>query len=254
MRISKTAVAVAAIAIATCGVVPAHAADGGAEECLERLVTGGVGSPMYAIAKPNATMPLATAPYNPPACVSVVAVSIGISRPDGSDFRNANAVKRQWYGTASYWGRTASFTSKDAGDWIYRQIVVKDDQGRIAGRSYTPSYTFDRFQIRAGVVISSRQRGVLHAGADGRVTISGDLKAYNSHGGLSPLPAGQRLAVEVWDPRTGYWTAGYLGTSSSGWYRGYPAIGRYHGSNVRLAYYSPYRTIAGGFGFVGRIA
>lgn len=254
-RIAAGAATVAAISTAiAAGATPAQAADDGTVACLDKLVQGGVGMPSYATATPKVSMPVTTSTFSPPACSTVVAVSIGISRVDGSDFRNANAVKYRWEGNAYFWGRSAPFTSKDTGAWMVRQIVVKDSEGGL-GRSYNSSTTPNRFSVKAGTVISPRQHGTLRPGAGGRVTISGDLKAWNTGGGLSPLAAGQRLAVEIRDPYRGdYFHLADVGTAPSGWFRGYPVLNKYRGFDVRLAYYSPYQTIAGSFAYVGRVA
>lgn len=257
-RIAAGAVALAAtttaVATVATAAVPAHAAGGGAADCLERLVSGGVGMPQYAIASPTVRMPVSTSTFSAPTCSTVVAVSIGISRIDGSDFRNANAHKENWEADAYLWVRSAPFTSKDTGAWMIRQIVVKDNTGYAIGHSFTSSRTPDRFSVRAGTVISPRQHGVLRPGAGGRVTISGDLKAWNTLGGLSPLAAGQRLAIEARDPYQGdYFHVTTVGTAPSGWFRGYPVLNKYRGFDIRLAYYSPYQTIAGSFAYVGRV-
>jgi hypothetical protein len=250
--VASTAAVAAAGAIAAGAAAPAQAA--GAADCLDRLSRGGIEMPTNVTLTPNARVPLTTSTILSATCSSVTAVSIAISRTDITDLRNAMATRDRWEADAYFYYRNAPMGPKDIGTWMIRQITVKDRSGLVLARSFTTQRSPNHFTVRRGTVISSRQHGTLARTSSGWIKLSGDLKAYNSLGGLSPLAAGQRILVQARRPGSAqYVTVRNLGTASSGWFSGNVPLAGYNGADVRFAYITPYQTIASSFTYVGRV-
>ena len=190
-----------------------------------------------------------------PACDGIVA-SIGISRRDGTGFRNQNArITRTGGAVTASVSYVPSWT--DAGSWMVRQIAITKS-GTLAVRSFTP-VSGAGLQVRRAATLTGW--GIdgpgrpLRIGADRRLTVSGYLKAYGTDGRLHPLPAGQDIALQA---RTAGTTEPYLSiggatTSASGYYVAVAAWGTRPRQDIRIAYYNLYETISTRITYVGQV-
>ena len=188
-------------------------------------------------------------------CAAIVA-SIGISRRDGSDFRNQNArvTRSGRLITAS-----ADFTPswRDAGSWMVRQVAISRD-GALAVRSFTPT-SGAGIQVRRAATLTGW--GIdgpgrpLRIGSDRKLTVSGYLKAYGTDGKLHPLPARQQIVLQARRAGTTepYEPIGGGITSASGYYVATAAWGSRPRQDIRIAYFNLYETISTRMTYVGQV-
>ncbi|MFC0622593.1 hypothetical protein [Kribbella deserti] len=174
-------------------------------------------------------------------------VSIAISRYDGSSVRNVNAVPEpgQAYVVASHpmgWA--------DTGRWRVRQLAVTMN-GQTVVKSYTltdsPSTALvRRAAVLAGTVVPNDSTGF---------TASGTLKAYNSVGGLSPLPAGRQIWIEVRprsDTSAPYKMVGETVTDSRGHWN-FSTTKEFWKYDVRAVFDQPMETISPAYKWLGLV-
>ena len=99
-------------------------------------------------------------------------------------------------------------------------------------------------------VLTKNQGSTLYA-SNGRVTVSGSLRAYSTYGDLAPL-ANQRVYIQVRPAgSTQYVTKATVTTSSSGSYSG--TIARQAGASVRV-YFAGWSTGTPSYTWVGVMA
>jgi hypothetical protein len=259
-RLSRRLAGIAGTAaIAAGGLVatatPAHAST--AQDCLNTLQRA-----RFAIAGPEGVVipPLGN-PMTPffhvlddSRCSDII-TSIGISRRDGSDFRNHLASITRYNGlVTAYWRYPTGW--KDAGTWVIRQIAVKKGD-TLAVRGFDPA-TAASIQVRRASVLTgysaSDPRGVdLQINRGGYLALQGFLKAWGSDGRLHTLAAGQRILIQVREHGTTapYRTVRIATTSKFGYYSSLAYVGRGRPQDVRVVYLTPYQTIASDFTFVG---
>lgn len=188
MKLLRFAVALPVVLAAvtgTVGTLPASAAP--SHQCLSSMSrlpamgqeTGFVGvtlSPNHRNVVPNFRI-------NPALCQGAV-FAIGISRRDGSQFRNANAS----FDPSTGWVRaTHRLGWADTGDWTIRQIAVSWN-GQGAVRSLDPAKQTSVARVKRASVLTAYPTGKFQADNNDVLWVGGYLKAYNSKGGLSPLP------------------------------------------------------------------
>jgi hypothetical protein len=168
--------------------------------------------------------------------------SVGISRPDGGDFRNVNASFFD-DGEINHLVSVHPMTWTTSGPWVIRQVAVHKN-GVLVVKRYGADA--DRTIVRRGSVLSGRPTGRLAPAPGSRyLWISGTLKAYSSYGTLVPLKAGQ--PIEVYASRAGVTrriAREDSSTHASGYYLVPVDIGSLHGYAIRVVYPSPYQTIA----------
>lgn len=180
-------------------------------------------------------------------CAGAVA-SVGISKTDGSRFINVNA-RIGHDGEIHYMASTHPITLKDTGNWMIRQVAVK--QNRITA---VRSFTLDDDLRTTHVSRASVLRGGPKETIRPTDPITGYLLAYASTGDLVPL-RGQTIVLQARTKgqpyknilvernsthRNGY----YLLTGNWAPYRGY---------EFRLYYPSPYETIAPAWTYLGYV-
>jgi hypothetical protein len=251
----------ATAAIAAGGLVataaPAHAST--AQDCLNTLQRA-----TFAYAGPEGVViPLAPSgePVTPffhvlddSRCAGIVA-SIGISKRDGSGFRNRLASLSRVEGlVTAYWSYKPTW--KDAGTWVIRQIAVKKGD-TLAARAFDPA-TAASIQVRRASVLTGYSASdplgkQLQINKGGYLAVQGFLKAYGSDGRLHTLAAGQRIQIQVRPHGTTapYRTARVTTTSKFGYYGTLALVGRSGPLDVRVVYRTPYQTVASDFTFVG---
>lgn len=249
MKLLRVAIALPVVLVAIAGSLPASAAT--TSQCLSSMSrlpamgkeTGFVGvtlSPNHRDVVPNFRI-------NPALCQGAV-FAIGISRRDGSQFRNANAT----YDRSTGWVRaTHRLGWADTGDWTIRQIAVSWN-GQGAVRLLDPAKQSSVARVKRASVLTAYPTGRFTADKNNVLQVGGYLKAYNSKGGLSPLP-GQ--LVELQGRRYG-WELEYgvmndFVTKSTGRWGAGIDFGFKYPQQIRVIFRSRYQTIANDFTYMG---
>jgi hypothetical protein len=227
-----------------------------AQDCLNTFV-----QTRFAVAGPEGvTFPPFNQPMTPffhlrdvPSCDGITA-SIAISRRDGSDVRNQVARISRVNGLITAFNYVQPWW-KDAGTWAIRQIAVKKN-GVTVVRGFDPA-TSPTIQVRRASIIHGRPLGGytrdLVTDQHGYLTIQGYLSAWGSDGKKHPLAAGQRVLIQVRERGTTkpYQTLAIATTSASGYYRKTAYFDYGRPQDLRVAYLTPYQTIASHFSWVG---
>lgn len=183
-------------------------------------------------------------------CAGITA-SVAISRPDGSQVRNVNAKLSRVNGLVTAYAYIP-VGWRDAGTWSIRQIAVKRN-GITAVRGFNPA-TSARQQVRRASVLTGRATtGLVVDWRTLRLRVNGTLKAYGTDGRLHPLAAGRKVVVQIRQHGTTrpYWTAGTGVTSASGAWSAIARLGDGPPQDVRVAFLTPYQTIASDFTYIG---
>jgi hypothetical protein len=183
-------------------------------------------------------------------CAGITA-SVGISRRDGSGFRNQVASISRARGLLTAYARVPA-RWPDAGPWVIRQVAVAKN-GTLAVRGFNPA-TSAGIQVRRASVLTGRAvAGWTIDPRTLRLPLHGYLKAWTGTGRQVALPAGQRVLIQVREHGTNqpYWTAGTGTTSASGYWRGTARLGDGPPQDVRVVYRTPYQTIASDYTWLG---
>jgi 2-keto-3-deoxy-6-phosphogluconate aldolase len=252
MFVRRGLAAVAAVAAVGAGTVATTpAAEAAATDCLNKIAGPAIDPQTHVVMSPLGTVFAGTYIYSGSVC-SNVNVSIGISRTDTTGFRNQSAGRVKYEDNAYMFSNAFAMGPGDAGQWMVRQIAVKDSAGRLAVRTFPASSVTTKYTLQRASILTPARTGTLPAG---QTALSGRLQAYTSTGGVAPLAAGQQVLIQV-RPRgaAAYKTIATALTSTSGFYSRAVSLGGYRGADVRVAYLTPYQTIASDFAYVGRVA
>jgi hypothetical protein len=180
-------------------------------------------------------------------------VSMGISRPNTRDFRNQNATKVQATSGTKSFISTYRLGRDDVGDWMIRQIAVKDRSGRLFVKTFTAQTTPRTLRARYASVLTGSPRGRLVPTA-GKLTVTGSLKAWHYYGRLVNVQ-NQQVVVQVRRPhQSTYVTRAVAVTSRTGTFKATFATAGLKGYAVRVAYYSKIPTVANQWYYLGTIS
>jgi hypothetical protein len=244
-------VALASLAAVVAGTVltapPAHADAG---TCLAQLVGPAANTDRLIIyPAEQAKVRLTTSAYTEKTCYEY-SVALGISRTDLSGFLYANAHDNRWYHTGNYFFADFVLPPNQPGTWMTRQIAVKDRTGKVAIRQFTAADSPTKVVIKRESFLT----GTPHGTAITHTYITSHLQAWSSVGTMANLP-NQLVQLQVSRPGANHYVTIYQGrTDRYGWWRRFVSWTGFSGYDVRLAYYSPYQTIASDWHYLGRVA
>lgn len=255
MKLRRLAISLAATAVATTAAIAgasSASAAGDAQSCLNALTGPGSTTPTSITypAQP-AQLKLITSSYAGDLCKHL-SVSIGISRTDLTGFKAANANDTRWY-DATQQRFTAGFVlpPNQPGTWMTRQIAVKDLAGRTAVKTFTATDSPAKVTIKRESFLTDTPTG----SAITHEYVTARLKAWSSVGTLANL-GNQNILVQVKAPgTTTYKTIAQRKTDPQSGYMGISVnLSNYPKHDLRLAFVSPFQTIASDFTYLGKIA
>lgn len=228
---------------------PAHAVTI-AQACLNQLAGPGVATDRQVVypAEP-AEIRLSTSAHTSRECRGIT-VSIGISRTDLSGYQNKNA-SYSW-GTGQYYFARFLLAPNQPGDWMTRQIYVRDHQGNTAVRTFTAATSPTKVTVDRESFLTARS--TLVPLQDGKIRIAGRLQAHSSAGTRANL-AYQKVLVQVRRPtESSYTTALTVTTGQYGTFYDYRLPGAANkGKHLRVVFVSPFQTIASDAAYIGVI-
>jgi hypothetical protein len=230
--------------------VTAQPAEATVSGCIDRLSRADSSPGFASISVTNKAVLTAATGFTSRSHCAGMSVAIGISRPDLRDFRARNASRYVW--EADVEGFYADFRLRphEVGEWMVRQIAVKDRSGKLEVRQFTRATTPQRTVVKYRSVLTGRPIGTVRPA---RVVISGTLKTWNGQGRLVNLQ-NQVVLLQVKRPRTAdYVTIGAATTSRTGSYRVAMDLRAHRGEYVRVAFISPVGLIASDYTFLGRV-
>jgi len=229
---------------------PTASADSGS--CADWLSRGSLGSSTHVSITTKGNVTFTTAAPSATLCAGMT-VSIGISRPNNRDFRNQLATRAHWEGNAYLYLSTFALDRYDVGDWMTRQIAVKDRTGKLAVRTFTQSNTPQVTRVQYASVLPGTPTGTLRPSATGVVPIRGSLKAWHYSGRLINLQ-NQRVIVQVKRPGNyAYTTVTSAVTSRTGTFAVNAKLSAHRGKDVRIGFVSGIPIIAQDFTYLGRV-
>ena len=247
--IRRTVAAAATVAAAgTALVTAAPAAHADATSCLAQLSLHAVATPGQLVhpAQP-ARIRLTTSAYTNKTCYQH-GVSLGLSRTDLTGFQYAVANDNRWTGTGNYFFHTFTIPPNQPGTWMVRQIAVKDSTGKVAIKQFTSADSPTRVSVKRESFLTGKL-----VGSAPYLSISGKLQAWSSVGTLANLQ-NQRVLLQVSKPGSNqYFTVDQGTTNRYGQWQQRVTLTSYPGFDARLAYYTPYQTIASDFHYLGRV-
>ena len=249
-RIIRRAVATAATIAAAGGaaLTTAGPAQADASSCLAQLSGHAAATPGRLVypAQP-ASIRLTTSAYTAKTCYQY-SVSIGLSRTDLSGFQNAVANDNRWSGTGNYFFHTFTIPPNQPGTWMVRQIAVKDTTGNVSIAQFTAASSPTKISVYRESFLTGQV-----VGSAPYTRISAKLQAWSSVGTLANLQ-NQKVLLQVSKPGANLYDTVAEGTTNHlGQWQGPVSLAGYAGLDHRLAYYSPYQTIASDFRYLGRI-
>jgi hypothetical protein len=250
-RLSVSLTSLAAAGTAVVAGAPGAAAAGDAQTCLNQLLGRAAATPSSLIypAQP-AQIDMSTSRYAGDICKGL-SVSIGISRPDLSGFKAANAGDERWYSGQHYFHTRFVLQPNQPGTWMTRQIAVKDHSGKLAVRTFTSVDSPTKVTIRRESFLTGTPTGsaITHEYVVAR------LKAWSSVGTLANL-GNQNILVQVRAPgATTYKTIAQRRTDPTYGYMGISLpLRSYPMHDLRIVFLSPFQTIASDFTYLGKIA
>ena len=243
--VATTAAIAAAGGAALTTVVPAQA---DAASCLAQLSGHAAATPGRLVypAQP-ASIRLTTSAYTDKACYQY-SVAIGLSRTDLSGFRAAAANDNRWSGSGNYFFHTFTIPPNEPGTWMLRQIAVKDTAGNTSIAQFTAATSPTKIGVYRESFLTGRVVGTAPL-----TNISAKLQAWSSVGTLANLQ-NQKVLLQVSKPGANLYDTVDQGTTNRfGQWQGPVLLTIWAGYDHRLAYYSPYQTIASDFHYLGRI-
>jgi hypothetical protein len=182
-----------------------------------------------------------------------MSVSLGISRTSTHDFRNQNASRVSMSSGTKGFRTTYKFGLDDYGDWMTRQIAVKDKSGRLAVKTFTAQTTPRVLRLRFASVLTGTPKGKLVPKA-GKVNVKGTLKAWHYYGRLVNVQ-NQQVVVQVRKPHgVTYVTRATAVTTRTGTFSTNLSTANLKGYAVRVAYLSKIPTIANSYVWLGTIS
>jgi hypothetical protein len=180
-------------------------------------------------------------------------VSLGISRTNTLGFRNQNASRVSMSSATKGFTTTYRFGPTGYGDWMVRQIAVKDKSGRLAVKTFTAQTTPRVLGLRFVSVLTGTPKGKLVPNA-GKVNVKGTLKAWHRYGRLVNVQ-NQRVVVQVRAPHgDSYVTRATAVTTRTGTFSTNLATANLKGYAVRVAFLSKIPTIANSYVWLGTIS
>lgn len=218
-------------------------------QCLDQLAKNvffglGQSGPEPVVLSPTRRVTHVHAVNTSAACAGA-SVSIGISRPDGTDFRNVNAVAG--HPSASWFGATHAMRWTDTGLWAIRQLAVKKD-GRLAVRGFRADAAPDYAHVRRASILT----GQVTRSTDTTITVYGYLKAYSTSGTVAVLAPGRQVQIQVRPHGTyqPYATIAVARTAQPGYWLGTGRLTAGRKYDLRVSWLTPYQTIASSFRWV----
>ncbi|ADB33840.1 hypothetical protein Kfla_4823 [Kribbella flavida DSM 17836] len=182
-----------------------------------------------------------------------MSVSLGISRTNTAFFRNQNAVRETSAHRISTFSATFGFGTDGYGQWMIRQIAVKDRAGRVAVKTFTRQTTPRVLTLRFQSTVNAGPKGTLVPKA-GKLLVSGNLKAWH-YTGRQVNVQNQQVLVQVRRPGTStYVTRATMTSNQLGNFATNLATAGLKGSAVRVAFYSKIPTVASQWQYLGTIA
>ena len=251
--ITRIAAGVAATGIAVTGTAviaqPASAAT--ANSCLQQLSkknTWGYDETMTT----RGSLTFYTTEYWGSVCDGM-SVSLGISRTNTRDFRNQNTSRVAMSSGTKGFRVTYKLGLNEPGDWMTRQIAVKDKSGRLAVKTFTAQTTPRVLRLRFASVLTGTPKGKLVPKA-GRVNVKGTLKAWHHYGRLVNVQ-NQRVVVQVRKPHgITYVTRATALTTRTGTFSTNLGTANLKGYAVRVAYISKLPIVASSYVWLGTIS
>lgn len=250
MRTTLRRGALALVTLAAGAVLTAPAAHADADSCLAQLAGPAANTDRLIIyPSEQAHVRLTTSAYTDKTCYEY-GVAIGISRTDLSGFKYASAGDNRWSHTGNYFYANFVLPPNQPGTWMTRQIAVKDHAGKVAVRQFTAATSPTKIDIKR----ESYLTGTPHGSAITHNYLVVKLQAWSSVGTMANLQ-NQLVKLQVSPPGANAYTTVYEGrTDTIGSWRRFVDWQGHSGQDVRLAYYSPYQSIASDWHYLGRSA
>jgi hypothetical protein len=190
-------------------------------------------------------------PSKASACAGV-SVSLGISRTNTRDFRNQNARRIVDPRRIDHFASTFKLGTDDYGDWMIRQIAVKDRSGKLAVKTFTSATTPRVLRMRFASTIAANPRGKI-VPKSGRVAVQGNLKSWH-YTGRQINVQNQPVVVQVRKGNGEYVTKATATTNRYGNFATSIAAAGLKGASVRVAYYSRIPIVANQWYYLGTVA
>lgn len=221
-----------------------------AQTCLNQLAGPGVATDRQIVypAEP-AQIQLSTSAHTSRECRGIT-VSIGLSRTDLTGYQNKSA--HYSWGTGRYYYAKYLLAPNQPGNWMTRQIYVRDHQGNTAVRTFTAANSPTRVTVYRESFLDARSTLVpIH---DGKLRIAGRLQVHSSVGTRANL-ANQKILIQLRRPtETAYTT---VLTTTTGQYGNFSEARLWgaanRGKHLRVAFVSPFQTIASDYTYIGVI-
>ncbi|ONI73928.1 hypothetical protein BWI15_11040 [Kribbella sp. ALI-6-A] len=179
-------------------------------------------------------------------------VSLGISRTNTHDFRNQNARRIVDPRRIDHFASTFTFGVDGYGDWMIRQIAVKDRSGKLAVKTFTSATTPRVLRLRFASTIAANPRGTLVPKA-GRLAVQGNLNAWH-YTGRQINVQNQPVVVQLRKGGSDYATKATATTNRYGNFATSIPTAGLKGYSVRVAYYSKIPTVANQWYYLGTIS
>jgi hypothetical protein len=253
----RITVALAAVGLTVAGAVfatqPASAVSGAAS-CLAQLSKRPTNAAKTVVMTTSGSLSAATANYNAPLCTGM-SVSIGISRTNTRDFRNQNTNHKHAAGNAYYFSSKFALGRADYGDWMTRQIAVKDKTGKLAVKTFTSATTPHITRAKFASVLTGTPTGRIRQDAQGWAYVKGSLKAWHHYGRLVNVQ-NQQVLVQVKRPNSQQyepWPTVLTMTSRTGTFAVKVGVAGLTGRHVRIAFISKIPTVASDYFYLGKV-
>jgi hypothetical protein len=255
VTLRRTLTALAAGATALTGAVavaPPATASGAAaaQACIDQLSGPAAGTDRLIVyPAEKAEVRLTTSLFTGDTCRSY-AVSLGLSRTDLSGYLSANASGLYWGGGPKMFSARFVLPPNQPGTWMTRQIAVKGLDGVVHVRQFTAATSPTKIAYKRESFLT----GTPHGSAITHTYLSTRLQAWSTVGTMANL-GNQEVLLQVSRPGANAYTTILRGRGDRfGIWRTFVSWKGYSGYDVRLAYYSPYQTIASDWHYLGRIA
>ncbi|MEV6286060.1 hypothetical protein [Kribbella sp. NPDC051770] len=181
-----------------------------------------------------------------------VSVSLGISRTNTHDFRNQNTRRIVDPRRIDHYSSTFKFGTDDYGDWMIRQIAVKDRSGKLAVKTFTQDTTPRVLRLRFASTITANPRGKL-VPKSGRLAVQGNLKSWH-YSGRQVNVQKQQVVVQVRKGANDYVTKATATTNTAGNFATSIPTAGLKGYSVRVANYSKLPTVGNQWLYLGTIS
>ncbi len=249
MKLRRTLTALAAVLVSATALAQPGTASA-ANACLDQL-SGPAAATDRLIVYPAepAHVELTTSLFTGDVCRNY-AVSLGISRTDTTGYLSANANGRYWGGGPKMFSARFVLPPNQPGTWMTRQIAARGLDGVVHVRQFTAATSPTKIEYKRESFLT----GTPHGSAITHTYLSTHLQAWSTVGTMANLGS-QEVLLQVSRPGANAYTTILRGRGDRyGIWRTFVSWQGYSDYDVRLAYYSPYQTIASDWHYLGRIA